>query len=191
MSSIEFSPYYFLLGQIPPRLGNGHSAMVPSNSYPTKDGRVFISAGVLVQVHRLYTAIGRKDLIDTPMGANQNSRVQHRAEIDEIISAWTKTKTTAEVQTILKNADVPCTKIPTFDEVCNDPQLISRNMIIEVEQTISGKVKVPGSLFKMSKTPGNIQYPAPMLGENNQDILSDLLGYSEEKITELSNEGIL
>ena len=64
-------------------------------------------------------------------------------------------------------------------------------MIIEVEQTISGKVKVPGSLFKMSKTPGNIQYPAPMLGENNQDILSDLLGYSEEKITQLSNEGIL
>jgi CoA:oxalate CoA-transferase len=64
-------------------------------------------------------------------------------------------------------------------------------MIIEVEQTISGKVKVPGSLFKMSKTPGNIQYPAPMLGENTQDILSGLLGYSEEKITELSNEGIL
>ena len=60
---------------------------------------------------------------------------------------------------------------PAFDEVCNDPQL-SRNMIIEVEQTISGKVKVPGSLFKMSKTPGNIQYPAPLLGENNQDILS-------------------
>jgi crotonobetainyl-CoA:carnitine CoA-transferase CaiB-like acyl-CoA transferase len=125
------------------------------------------------------------------MGGNQNSRIKYRAEIDNIISDWTKDKTTEEVQVILKNADVPCTRIPTFSEVCNDPQLASRNMIIQVEQTISGKVKVPGSLFKMSKTPGNIQYPAPMLGENNQDILSGLLGYSEEKITQLSNEGIL
>jgi CoA:oxalate CoA-transferase len=191
LSSIEYSPYYFLLGQDPPRLGNGHSAMIPSNSYPTKDGRVFISAGVLSQVQRLYTVMGRKDLIDSPMGGNQNSRIKYRAEIDRIISDWTKDKTIDEVQTLLKNADVPCTRIPTFAEVCNDPQLISRNMIIEVEQAISGKVKVPGSLFKMSKTPGNIQYPAPLLGESNQDVLSDLLGYSEEKILELSNEGIM
>jgi CoA:oxalate CoA-transferase len=165
--------------------------MIPSNSYPTKDGRVFISAGVLSQVHRLYAVMGKKELIDSEMGGNQNLRIKHRAEIDNFISAWTKTKTTDEVQAMLKTADVPCTRIPTFDEVCNDPQLLSRDMIIEVEQTISGKVKVPGSLFKLSKTPGNIQYPAPMLGENNQDILSDLLGYSEEKILELSNEGIL
>ena len=54
-------------------------------------------------------------------------------------------------------------------------------MIIEVEQTISGKVKVPGSLFKMSKTPGNIQYPAPLLGENNQDILSGIAGIFRRK----------
>jgi CoA:oxalate CoA-transferase len=191
LSSIEYSPYYFLLHQDPPRLGNGHSAMIPSNAYPTKDGRVFISAGVLVQVQRLYTAIGRKDLIDSPMGGNQNSRIKYRAEIDKIISDWTKDKTTAEVQVLLKKADVPCTHIPTFSEVCNDPQLAARNMITEVEQTISGKVKVPGSIFKMSKTPGGIPAPAPMLGENNDEILSGLLGYSEEKITQLSNEGVL
>jgi CoA:oxalate CoA-transferase len=191
LSSIEYSPYYFLLGQDPPRLGNGHSAMIPSNAYPTKDGQVFISAGVLSQVQRLYTAMGKKELIDSPMGGNQNSRIKYRKEIDQLITEWTRGKTTDEVQVILKNADVPCTRIPTFVEVCNDPQLASRDMIIEVEQAISGKVKVPGSVFKMSKTPGNIQFPAPLLGENNQDILVGLLGYSEEKIIELSNEGVL
>jgi CoA:oxalate CoA-transferase len=191
LTSVEYSPYYFLLGREPPRLGNGHSAMIPSNLYPTKDGKVFIAAGVLVQVHRLYTAMGRADLIDTPFGQNQNSRIQHREEIDAIISGWTKTKTTDEIVTLLKKADVPCTRMPTFSEVCNDEQLKSRNMIIEVEQTISGKVKVPGSIFKMSKTPGNIQYPAPMLGENTSDILGDLLGYSEADIEKLSNDGII
>jgi CoA:oxalate CoA-transferase len=191
LTSMEYSPYYFLNHQEPPRLGNGHSAMIPCNLYPTKDGRVIINAGVLSQVHRLYTAIGRQDLIDTPLGENQNSRYQHRDEIDAVITEWTKTKNSDAIVNILKESDVPCTKLPTFSEVCNDPQLISRNMIIEVEQAVSGKVKVPGSLFKMSKTPGNIQYPAPFLGENNQEILAELAGYSEEEITQLSNEGVI
>ncbi|MBP1708151.1 MAG: L-carnitine dehydratase/bile acid-inducible protein, partial [Chloroflexi bacterium] len=66
-----------------------------------------------------------------------------------------------------------------------------RNMIIEVEQAISGKVKTPGSLFKLSKTPGNVGYPAPLLGENNQEVLSGMLGYTEEEISRFSNEGVI
>jgi CoA:oxalate CoA-transferase len=191
LTSIEFSPYYFLDGRLPPRLGNGHSAMVPCNLYPTKDGYVIISAGVLAQVHRLYTAMGRKDLIDTPLGANQNERVQHRQEIDDIITAWVKDKNCEEVVTLLKSVDVPCTRLPSFDEVCHDPQLESRDMIIEVDQPLSGKVKVPGSLFKLSRTPGNINYPAPYLGEHNQDVYAAMLGLSEEEINALSSEGII
>ncbi len=191
LTSVEYSGYYFLNGVEPPRYGNGHSAMIPCNLYPTSDGFVIISAGVLSQVHRLYTAIGRADLIDTPLGANQNERFPHRQEIDDIISAWTKTKKTGEIAEIMQKADVPCTRLPKFSEVCNDEQLKSRNMIIEVEQALSGKVKVPGSLFKMSRTPGNIQYPAPFLSEHTQEVLSEYLGFSEEKIVELSNKGII
>ena len=191
LTSIEYSPYYFLAGQKPPRLGNGHAAMIPCNLYPTRDGRVFIMSGVLSQVHRLYTAMGRKDLINTPLGANQNERYQHRDEIDAVISQWTQTKTTEEILSLLKNVDVPCSKLPEFDEVCNDPQLLSRDMIIEVEQPISGKVKTPGSLFKLSRTPGKINFPAPFLGENNHDVLSELLGYTEQIITQLASEGVI
>jgi CoA:oxalate CoA-transferase len=192
LTSIEFSPYYFLANQLPPRLGNGHSAMIPCNLYPTKDGGlVFINAGVLSQVHRLYTAMGREDMINTPMGANQNERIKYRTEIDEAITGWTKNKTTDEITEILKKSDVPCTRLPTFDEVCNDPQLLSRNMIIEVDQAISGKVKAPGSLFKLSKTPGKIDYPAPYLGQHNQEVLAEILGYSAEEISRLSSEGII
>jgi CoA:oxalate CoA-transferase len=92
---------------------------------------------------------------------------------------------------LLRKADVPCSKFPTFEEVCNDPQLKSRNAIIEVEQIISGKVKMPGSIFKLSKTPGKIDYPAPFLGQNSHEILSEMLGYTEEEITRLSDEGVL
>jgi CoA:oxalate CoA-transferase len=192
LTSIEYAPYYFLNHVEPPRLGNQHAAMIPCNIYVAKDGgRVIINAGVLSQLHRLYTTMGRKDLIDTPLGGNQAVRFQHRKEIDDIVAEWVKTKNTAEIQETLKKADVPCTRVPSFSEVCNDPQLKSRNMIIDVEQTLSGKVKVPGSLFKMSKTPGKIDYAAPFLGENTQEVLSAMLGYTDEQLTKLSDEGII
>ena len=192
LTSIEYAPYYFLNGVEPPRLGNQHAAMIPCNIYEAKDGgRVIINAGVLSQLHRLYTAMGRKDLIETPLGGNQSVRFQHRNEIDKLVADWVKTKNTPEIQEICKKSDVPCTRVPLFSEVCKDPQLLSRNMIIDVEQTLSGKVKVPGSIFKMSRTPGKIDFGAPFLGENTQEILSGLLGLSDDEITELSNEHII
>ncbi len=191
LTSIEFSPYYFLNGQEPPLLGNRHAAMIPSNLYPTKDGRVFIMAGVLEQLRRLYIVMGRQDLLDTPLCGNQSERAGHRDEIDSVVMEWTKTKTTGEILQILKRNDVPCSRLPAFSEVCNDAQLSSRNDIIEVEQAISGKVKVPGSIFKLSKTPGKIDYPAPFLGQHNHQVLSEMLGYTEEDINHLTDEGVV
>ena len=191
LTSVEYAGYYFLAHQEPPRLGNGHAAMIPCNVYKTTDGGLFIAAGVLAQVQRLYRAMGREDLIDSPLGGNQNLRIQHREEINEAIQSWTKEKTTAEVMEILQSVDVPCSRVPAFSEVCNDPQLLSRDAIIQIEQDISGPVTVPGSIFKMSRTPGRIDYPAPFLGQHNVDILTDMLGYSEADINRLADEGVI
>jgi CoA:oxalate CoA-transferase len=191
LTSIEFSPTYFIKGKVPQRLGNGHPIMIPGNMYPTKDGNVIISVGVLAMVHRLYRAMGREDLINTPLGQNQDIRVNYRKEIDKAISDWTKTLTGVEVESSLRKADVPCGIVPSFDQVCHDEQLIAREMITQIDQTMSGKMTVPGSVFKMSKTPGNANYPAPMLGEYNEDIYSGLLGLSDKEIEDLSREHII
>jgi crotonobetainyl-CoA:carnitine CoA-transferase CaiB-like acyl-CoA transferase len=135
--------------------------------------------------------MGRSDLIDTPMGANQSIRIKYKPQIDTIVGDWIKTKTTEELAQILREADVPYAIVPTFDQVCNDEQIISRGMITEVEQPISGKVKVPGSIFKLSESPGDPGRPAPMLGQDNDDILSGLLGYSDKEIEELSNNHVI
>jgi CoA:oxalate CoA-transferase len=191
LTSIEFSPTYFIKGKVPQRLGNAHPIMTPGNLYPSKDGSIIISTGVLVMVHRLYKAMGREDLINTPLGENQQIRIKYRDQIDAAVSEWTRTKTGAEIESILKKADVPCVIVPTFDQVCHDEQLISRGMITQVEQPMSGKMTVPGSVFKMSKTPGNVNYPAPILGESNEEIYGDFLGLTEKEIEELSNEQII
>jgi CoA:oxalate CoA-transferase len=191
LTSIEFSPHYFIDDRVPPRLGNDHPAMTPGSLYPATDGSVIIATGVLNQVERLYRVMGREDLIGTPLCSNQKERIKYREQIDIAVTEWTKTRSTEEIVKQLKSADVPCVKVPTFDEVCNDPQLLSREMIIEVEQTVSGKVKAPGSLFKLSKTPGDVKLPAPYLGEHNQEIYCGMLGYSEQEIINLANDGII
>jgi CoA:oxalate CoA-transferase len=107
------------------------------------------------------------------------------------VGEWTITKTVDEIVKQLQEGVIVCSPVPSFDQVCNDPHLLSREMIIEVEQPISGKVKTPGSLLKLSKTPGNVKFPAPMLGEHNSDVLSGMPGYTEEELDQFSSDGVI
>ena len=191
LTSIEFSPYYFLEGRIPQRTGNGHPTMTPGSLYPAKDGSVIIATGVLGQIQRLFRLIGGEDLVNSPLCSQQSERIKYKTEIDALVAEWTKTRSMEEIVNQLKDIEVPCSMVPTFDQVCNDPQLLSREMIIEVEQTVSGKVKTPGSLFKLSKTPGDVKFPAPFLGEHNLEVYSGILGYTEQEIAQLVNAGII
>jgi crotonobetainyl-CoA:carnitine CoA-transferase CaiB-like acyl-CoA transferase len=135
--------------------------------------------------------MGREDLLNSPLCAEGNIRIKHKKEIDELIGAWTKTKIVADILDLLKKADVPCSAVPDFGQVCNDPQIKARDMVIEVEQMLSGKVTVTGSPFKFSKTPGNIKFPAPFLGEHNTEIYGEMLGYSEAEMARLANDNII
>lgn len=191
LSSIEWSPFYFLDGKVPVRTGNGHPKAVPGNLYPSSDGSVRIDCGALSQVQRLFRLIGGEELVNSPFSCNQAERIKHKAEIDALVAEWTKKRATTEIVEELKKIDVPCSMVPSFDQVCNDAQLLSRDMIIEVEQLVSGPVRVPGSVFKLSKTPGNVKFPSPFLGEHNTDVYSGVLGLTEQEISDLASEGII
>src|SRR4030042_369830 len=99
-----------------------------------KDGPVLISTGVHSQVLGFYKAIGREDLCRTPFASDQSERYKYKPQIDAVVNEWTGSRTVAEILKILRAADIPCAPVPSFDQVCNDPQLISRDMIVEVEQ---------------------------------------------------------
>jgi formyl-CoA transferase len=92
---------------------------------------------------------------------------------------------------VLRAADLPCSPVPTFGQVARDPQLASREMQVEVEQLVSGPLKVPGTVFKMSETPGDPSQPAPFVGQHNAEVYSALLGYDEETIGRLQREGVI
>lgn len=191
LTAPQFSGYYFLTGQDPPRTGNRQIEATPFNIYPARDGHVVIAIVTVGQWQKFLQVIGREDLLAVEHYATQAQRVNHWPEIDAIAAEWAKTRSVREIVDTLNDADLPCSPAPTFAEVANDPQLLSREMVIEVEQLISGKLKVPGSVFKLSETPGDVKYPAPFLGEHNYEVYRQLLGYSEPEITRLNEEGII
>jgi crotonobetainyl-CoA:carnitine CoA-transferase CaiB-like acyl-CoA transferase len=191
ITAIQFLPLYILTGKEPPRLGNRQIEVTPFNIYRAKDGYIVIGVVTVAQWHRLLEVIGREDLNDVPEYASQATRIEHAEQIEAIVETWTKERTVGEMLSVLEAADLACSPVPTFGQVANDPQLASRNMVVDVEQIISGKLRVPGSVFKMAKTPGDATQPAPFLGQHNAEVYSQLLGYDQKTIARLQREGII
>ena len=191
LTAIEHCGYYFLYGKAYERRGNEALANAPSGCYPTKDGWVVMNVPTDEEWARLSRAMHQEELITDPKYCTISLRVKNRDEVNDIVSKWTRELTMEEAEKELMAAKVACSKVPTFDQIPNDPQLLSRNMIVEVEQKRSGKMKVPGSVFKMSETPGNAEVAAPFVGENNSEIYGGLLGYTEKELKEMKDKGII
>jgi len=191
LTAMQFLHFYNITGQDPPRLGNRQLELAPFNIFPAKDGYIVICIVTVDQWQRFIKVIGREDLKDVKEYSMQSQRIKHINDIDTLVEKWTRERTVDEMVRLLRAAELPCAPVPTFSQVANDPQLASRNMQVEVEQMVSGEVKMPGSVFKMSRTPGNPSKPAPFLGEHTYEVYSELLGFGEEKITELQSKGII
>jgi len=191
ITAIQFLGHYVTTGQDPPKLGNSQIEVTPFSIYPAKDGYIVIAIVTVGQWERLLRIMGREDLKSVPEYGTQLTRIKHAEIIDSIVAEWTRDRTVDVIIDHLRAEDLPCAPIPTFSQVANDPQLASRNMNVYVEQTISGKVRVPGSVFKMSETPGDPTQPAPFLGQHNTEVYSELLGYDQEKIGRLQREGVI
>ena len=191
LTATQFLPVYYLTGQEPKKMGNRQVEVTPFNIYPAKDGHIVICIVTVDQWQRFIKVIGREDLKDVKEYAMQADRIKHIDEIDALVEKWTKQRTVEEMLKLLRAADLPCAPIPSFSQVANDPQLANRNMQVEVEQLVSGTLKMPGSVFKMSETPGDPTQPAPFLGQHTYEVYAELLGFSEEETAELQEKGII
>lgn len=91
----------------------------------------------------------------------------------------------------LRSVGVPCGPINNIEQLVNDPQVLEREMIVEVEHPVAGNLKMPGCPIKMSKTPGKIEKPAPLLGGDNEEILTRFAGLSKEELKTLQEEEVI
>jgi crotonobetainyl-CoA:carnitine CoA-transferase CaiB-like acyl-CoA transferase len=164
---------YTLSGQLPhERIANRMPGPRTWGNFMCKDGWVFLA--VDPQMHsRLMKAMEVDDL----------------GEGSEILENWLKTKTVQEVVDKVGSVGVPVAHVYNIAEAIEDPHVKARGTIIEYDHPTAGKVRMPGYPVKLSETPATYRMGAPQLGEHTVEVLTEMLGYSDEKIEELRKAG--
>ncbi len=184
-------PEYDVLGFIRERAGNALPGIVPSNTYPTRDGRfVIVGANNDSIFKRMMTAIGRADLANDPQLATNAGRVPRTEELDRAISDWTQRHDLDHVLAVLEKAEVPAGKVYDAADIVKDAHYAARGML-EQHQLPDGKaIKLPGIVPRLSETPGETAWLGPELGAHNAEVLS-ALGYDEKARKELKEKGVI
>ena len=182
---------YFCSGKVPGRTGEYHPNLAPYQPFPTKDGKVIIAVGNDGQFQRLCKALGQPELAEDPRFATNPQRVLHREELVGKLCECTRTRTSREWMDCLVGVHVPCGPIQNLAEVFEDPQVLARNMKIELEHPQLGKVPGIANPIKFSKTPQVYRKAPPLLGEDTDTILQRVLDKSPEDIASLRARGVL
>ncbi|EAX48131.1 Formyl-CoA transferase [Thermosinus carboxydivorans Nor1] len=182
---------YLTSGVVPKPLGNRHPSITPFEAFTAKDGYVIVGAGNDRLWEKLCNLIGRPDLVADERFVTNAKRTQNVKELKVILDEVFSAKTVDEWLKELEEAGIPCGPINTIDRVINDPQVQARNMIVETDHPVAGKVKMAGVPIKMSATPGAVERPAPLLGQHTEEILMEMLGLSAEEVAALRAKDVL
>ena len=171
--------------------GTTLTGIVPTNTYPCRDGRHVIIGGNGDSIYRrLMRAAGRPDLADDPRLAHNAGRVEHEKLIDDALAEWTRSLDSAEVLSRLAEADVPSGPIYSVADIMEDPHYRAREMFHRVE--IDGQPLVlPAMSPRLGTTPGGTAWPGPELGSHNREILEERLGLGAAEIEALRGKGVL
>jgi crotonobetainyl-CoA:carnitine CoA-transferase CaiB-like acyl-CoA transferase len=166
----------------------------PMGLFPCKPGGsndyvyIYVNRGNNRQWHRLLEVIGRADLIGDARYETARDRFAHKAEINALLEPWTLERTKTEAMDIIGGAGVPCGAIYDTLELSENPDFEKRGIFQWIDHPTRGKVKMPAWPVKMSGNDIKVE-PAPLLGEHNEEILSDWLGMSPDEIAQLKAEG--
>lgn len=182
-------PWYFLSGVVPKPLGTGHLGISPHGAYRTKDGQIAMVIGSEKFWMQLCEVLGVPHLATDPRFDTPRKRRENRHELKEIMEEILGTGTTAEWMARMEEIGIPAAPVNTLDKAFTEPCVAERNMVVSVEQPRAGKVHMAGNPIKMSRTPGEEFRPTAALGEHTVEVLGSLLGYTQESIQQLLNEG--
>lgn len=117
--------------------------------------------------------------------------MENHAILKPIVEAWTTKYNRDELVQMILDAGVPAAPINTIADTTKDPHIAgAREMFVEVDHPVAGKMKLTGCHIKMSRTPSAIRTPAPLLGQDNDEIYGSL-GYSADEIAHMKEAGVI
>lgn len=182
---------YLLGGNSPSRYGNAHPNLAPYEAFQARDRWFVLGAANDRQWEILCRVIGRPELKNDARFATNNHRLANRQSLLNILNEIIITRDANEWLVEFGQAGLPCGAINTIPEVFENPQTEARNLVLNVTHTTAGMIRLAGFPYKLSQTPAEIHLPPPLLGEHNEKILVELLGYSPENIRNLHEQGVI
>ena len=178
---------------IPTRQGNKNPRAVPWSTFPTKDGNIALCAYTNDQWKVFLGAIQREDCLKDPRFRNLEDRLGNAVEVEAMVTEWSKNLNSREAMRILRENRIPCDPVLEVKEVLDDPQLKSRGMIQELPHPLGAPtgLKAAGFPIRFSELPAEYAGPAPMLGQHNEEIYMELLGFSRKEMEQLEKERVI
>ncbi len=172
----------------PPR--RGERGAPPGGTYPCKDGWVLLSAGDQHHWHRVCNALAKPEWLEDPRFTTREERAKNRDIVNDRINEILAEMSTTEAIDHFRRHDVVAAPVNTIPQAAEDPHPWERGAMVEVPDFLAGSIAVSGDFWHFSRTPVTVG-STPQVGEHNEDVLSGILGYSDDVIAELYEENVI
>ena len=187
--------FYLASGETPAPIGSGHPSNIPAKAFRAKDGK-------WVQIHcstepfwfktadMMAAAVpGCDDLPNDPRFKTASGRMEHRQGLEDVLAEAVATKTQAEWRALFVEWDVPGAPINNIADVFQDPQVLHRNMLVEIDHPAAGRIKTSGNPIKTGHQERFT--PPPLLGQHTREVLSTLAGYTDEQLDVMQSAEVI
>ncbi len=192
ISNVDRGPaivgHQFMGGTQRTATGSSRNAFPPAGLYPCKDG--YMHWFPVPNWPRAARMLGRNDLLTDPRFATPEARLDNFQEVDRIISEWMLERTKKECWEAGVAADLICGPCYTVEDLWKDAHMAQRGFWTQVEHAAVGRTSVPGAPFILTRAPRGQPRPAPLLGQDNREVLG-ALGFSGEDLVRMKGAGVI
>ena len=152
-------------------------------------GNPWIDAGIAIGA--VVAVVGVGIFLLNPMFRLLAAAKAREAEFDAALAAWARTRTTDAALAACSAAGIPAGRVQSMAEIAGNPHTWARGMLLELDHPVSGPLKLLGSPFKSDRAPGVTRCTAPAVGQHTREVLAELLGYDDETLNALAEEGVI
>ena len=178
---------YLGSGHVVQREGNGKGL---GGTYQTKDGWIIIAANNDAMWGRMCEAVNKPEWLEDTRFSTRADRQANNDALEDELTEWFSERNTRAAAEHLSAHSVPCAPVNTVEQAAKEPLLQEREMMMEIPDPVAGTMWVTGKSIKFGRTPMVVN-PTPLIGEHTRELLSDVLGYDDEKIGSLEDSQVI
>jgi len=179
---------YFATGEVPGPTGSAHILSAPYQAFRAADGWLNIGGANQANWERMCRVLGAQDWLEDARFRSNAERMKNLDALERAMSERLKSRKVDELIKALEAEGVPCGRINSIADVAADPHALAREMVVELEHPRAGRTRALGLPVKLSRTPGKVSRPAPVLGQHTREVLSEF-GFSPAEIEALVKSG--